>query len=451
MEQILIVEDAESLREVLATILEGAGFLVDTASCAETALGLLEKKSYSCILSDYKLPAKTGLDLLKISRDLCPQTPFIVMTAYGTIEMAVDALKQGANDYITKPFDPDHICKTIRDVIEYRRVVDRTFNRSNKWPRRFLTQDPVTEKILLQAKKAAAVDTTVLLLGESGTGKELIARQMHELSLRRDHPFVAVSCGAMPSDLLESELFGHSVGAFTGATQERSGLFEIAAAGTLFLDEIGDMSNSLQVKLLRVLQEHEIKPLGSNKSIKVNPRIIAATNHNIEAALNSGQLREDFYFRLAVISLTIPALRFRAADIDLLTDYYLEYHCNRFNKSGMIISAAAHSALRAHSWPGNARELENVIERAVILAETQIEPKHLGFEPRLDLAAINEAAATLPEITDLAIRQVEMASITKALAKTFGNKSKAAKILGVSYKTLLSKIKDYQISYSVTD
>lgn len=448
MEHILIVEDADSLREVLTSVLEGAGYKASAVASAEEALTVIKEGTPSCILSDYRLPKKNGIDLLKSTRKICPLTPFIVMTAFGTIDMAVEAMKNGANDYITKPFNPEYLCNTIKDILEHNRIVDRAGTMASHKSRRFLTQDPTTEKILYQARKAAKVNTTVLLLGESGTGKDLVARFIHDLSDRKEQPFVAINCGALPGDLLESELFGHGLGAFTGATQKRIGLFEIAKDGTLFLDEIGDMPTALQVKLLRVLQEREIRPLGSNKGIRINSRIIAATNHNIEEALKKGTIREDFYYRLAVVALTIPPLRQRPTDISLLIDYYLEYHRNRLNKSELSISPAAKQSLLSHSWPGNVRELENVIERAVLLAQTEIDTRHLGFEPKLDLDAINEVSVTLPEIANLAVRQVEIATINKALAQSCGNKTKAAKILGVSYKTLLSKVKEYQIDYS---
>ena len=289
------------------------------------------------------------------------------------------------------------------------------------------------------------MDTSVLLLGESGVGKELIARYIHEHSHRADRPFIAVNCAALPADLLESEFFGHEAGAFTGATQSRIGVLEFASEGTIFLDEIGDMPLALQVKLLRAIQEREVRRIGSNKSVKINPRIISATNRNIEEILEEGLMRDDFYYRLAVVTLEIPPLRERPEDIVALAENYLAYFAEANKKPTPKLQREALSALLGYSWPGNARELENVIERAVVLAEGEIEAKHLGINLNLDLNAIREATLSLPEISQRAAQKAEIEAISRILNQTSGNKSKAAQLLGVSYKTLLNKVKEYGI------
>ena len=269
---------------------------------------------------------------------------------------------------------------------------------------------------------------------------------IHELSPRHGEPFIAVNCAALPPDLLESEFFGHEAGAFTGATQSRSGVFEIASKGTIFLDETGDMPLPLQVKLLRALQDGEIKKVGGSKTFKVAPRIIAATNHKIEEDVLSGHIREDFYYRIAVISLTVPPLRERREDITLLTDYFLDYFCSATGRGAVSLDPQAEKILLSYSWPGNARELENVIERAVLLAAADtILPEHLGINPGVNFNLLNEAAQSLSDIAALASRKAEIELISKVLAQTMGNKSKAAQILGVSYKTLLNKVKEYNI------
>lgn len=446
-ERILVVEDADTLREVLTSVLEAEGYEVDSFATAEQALEAFRTHSYACVLSDFKLPQKNGIELLRDIRLENSNVPFLIMTAFGSIDIAVTAMKEGANDFITKPFEPIQLCTVIAEVIEHRRIINRSLGKETKRVRKFLTEDPLTLKVLHQAKKVARVDSSLLLLGESGTGKELIARYVHEHSLRADKPFVAINCAALPEDLLESEFFGHVAGSFTGATQDRIGVFELASDGTVFLDEIGDMPPSLQVKLLRALQEREIKPVGGNKPRKVNPRIIAATNVNVEEAMDSGKMREDFYYRIAVVTLNIPPLRQRPSDLLSLAQYFIEYFCSTIGRDKLALSKEAADLIKKYPWPGNARELENVIERAVILAEGSIKPEHLGLTMNFDYRALNETTLTLPEIAQAATRRAEIDIIDKVLRQTSGNKSQAARVLGVSYKTLLNKIKDYEISY----
>jgi transcriptional regulator with PAS, ATPase and Fis domain len=282
-------------------------------------------------------------------------------------------------------------------------------------------------------------------LGESGTGKELLARYIHTNSPRKDKPFIAINCGAIPDALLESEFFGHEEGAFTGATQSRIGVLELASEGTIFLDEVGEMPPSLQVKLLRALQEREVRRVGGSKCVSVNPRVIAATNKDITKAIASGELREDFYYRVAVISFSIPPLRERSGDIITLAERFVEYKCAKLGRQTLKIDPVALDILAMYPWPGNIRELDNVMERAVVLADTEIKPEHLGIHVKLDIASLEEATRTLPQIAAQAVRQAEVEAISRVLEVTKGNKSKAAILLGVSYKTLLNKIKEYQM------
>lgn len=450
MEKILLVEDADTLREVLSTVLKTEGYLVDAFSDAESALKEMKNADYALILSDFKLPQKNGLDFLAQVRQLLPHTPFIIMTAYGSIDIAIQAMKLGANDFITKPFEPNFLCSTIADVIKHKRIVDRELGKETRRSRKFISEDPQMLTILEQAKKVARVDSSVLILGESGTGKEVFARYIHENSARSQKPFVAVNCAAFPAELLESEFFGHESGSFTGATQARVGLLEIASEGTIFLDEIGDMPPALQVKLLRALQEKEIKYVGGNKTVKINPRIISATNCNLEDALNSGKLREDFYYRLNVISFELTPLRQRPKDIELLTNYFVEYFCQTNGREAVKIEDSAWRLLKTYAWPGNIRELENVLERAVILCAKSIKAEDLGLSQTfgLDVQSIEESVQTLPQVAQRAVRKAEVDLILKTLKQTSGNKTKAALVLGVSYKTLLNKIKEYELDTS---
>lgn len=441
-QKVLVVEDADSLREVLQSVLLHEGYQVLAVPDAEAAIAAIEKESFSCVLADFKLPGMNGIELLRAVRERHAALPFLLMTAFGSIEIAVEAMKLGATDFITKPFEPERLCGIVHDVITHHRVLDRSGRRRGQ--RRFLTRNEQMEQVREEARRVARVNTSVLILGESGTGKELIARYIHEHSPRADKPFVAINCAAMPAELLESEFFGHEAGAFTGATQSRAGVFEVASEGTLFLDEIGEMPKALQVKLLRALQEFEIKRVGGNEIIKVNPRIIAATNQKIPQALDNGAIREDLFYRLAVVTLELPPLRERPEDIPLIADYYRELFCSRFGKQ-LDWGDDAMELLVQYPWPGNARELENVIERAVILADAQIDSAHLGLRPNLDTDSLGEASRTLHEISQQAAKEAEVQAIRRALVQADGNKTRAAQLLGVSYKTLLNKVRDYEL------
>jgi len=448
MEKILVVEDTDPLREVICTVLEREGFSVIGVSKGEDVLPVLKESEFSCILADFKLPGINGTQLLQGVREHYPSLPFVLMTAFGSIEIAVEAMKYGANDFICKPFEPDHLANMLREVIRHRRIITRDSTGRSAARKEIRTESPKVQKILAQARQVAKVNTSVLILGESGTGKELLARFIHDNSPNSEKPFVAVNCAALPADLLESEFFGHEVGAFTGATQSRAGVLEVASDGTIFLDEIGDMPPVLQVKLLRALQEREVRRLGSNKHIPINPRVIAATNKPIKEALASGAIRDDFYYRLAVVSFTLPTLRERPEDIGLLARSFIDQFAARMGKEGMQLDPVATDVIAAYPWPGNIRELENVIERAVIMADNVISTEHLGIHLRLDFASLEEATRTLPEIAAEAVRKAEMEAIRRALDLTEGNKSRASHILGVSYKTLLNKIKEYGLGSS---
>lgn len=450
MESILVVEDDAALREVLCAVLDNEGFKPVACSSAEEALLQLGAGSWACVLSDFKLPGRNGIELLADARKLYPSLPFVIMTAFGSIEIAVRALKDGANDFITKPFEPQNLSLMLRQVIDHRRIFDRSAGTRSRRGRSLLTHSPPLKKILDQARLVARVDSSVLILGESGTGKELLARFIHDASPRREKPFLAINCAALPPELLESELFGHEAGSFTGATQGRIGVFEAATEGTIFLDEIGDMPPALQVKLLRALQEREIRRVGGSKNIPINPRVVAATNRLVDTAVKEGHLREDLFYRLAVVTFTIPPLRDRPEDVELLAGFYTEYFSNHLAKE-VELTEEALDFLRHYRWPGNARELENVIERAVILCDRRIEPEHLGIDVSLDIAAVERAAKTLTEIANEAAQRAEREVIEHVLKKTRGNKSRAAHMLGVSYKTLLHKVREYGLGKAETE
>jgi two-component system response regulator AtoC len=441
MTRILVVEDVESLRHVLATVLSRHGFSVESCSDAESASQSIKKNSYDCIISDFRLPKKNGIDLLTEARGAGIQVPFIMMTAYGSVDLAVESMKQGATDFVTKPFEPEQLLSAIQQVMEHNRIIDREGGSRSDRSRAFFTENEKMKKVLADTKRIARVDTSVMVLGESGSGKELLARFIHRQSSRKDKPFIAINCAAIPHELLESELFGHEAGSFTGATQRRIGVFELASEGTLFLDEIGDMPHQLQVKLLRTLQEREIKRVGGSKAIAVNPRIISATHQNVQQLITDGRMREDLFYRLAVISVSLPPLRERPEDIEALTKQFCEYFSARFGKGVMNLSDEAMTALKSYAWPGNIRELENVVERAVLLGANTLEPKDFGLS--FGESDITYHRKSLTEVAEQAVTSAEREHIAKVLAVLEGNKTRAAKELGVSYKTLLNKVKEY--------
>ncbi len=451
MHKILIVEDKKSMLDMLVKAFRAEGLEVQGACNLNDALSMLSPE-ISAIVTDIKLPDGDGLDVLRRSKTIYPFIPIIVMTAYGSIETAVKAVKEGAYDFITKPFDPEHMIHIVKRAIEEKGLLKenialkREFNRYLKMPE-LIGVSRQWGEVIEKIKKIAPLKTTVLILGESGTGKELLARAIHYLSPRAKEPFIAINCAAIPKDLIESEIFGHEKGAFTGASDFKQGRFELADRGTIFLDEIGDMEKPLQAKLLRVLQESEFERIGGTKTIKIDVRILAASNKDLEKEVLNGNFREDLFYRLNVFPIKIPPLRERKEDIIPLAEYFLNLFSKEINKPNMSLSSDAKEMLLNYEWKGNIRELRNVIERAVILCESgEIHPEHLNLVTERDEKIYIDAS--LHDIATSAAKTVERAKIQEALRVSKGNKSKAAEILKVSYKTLLNKIKEYKISIS---
>ena len=451
MPTILVVDDKDSMRNMLTETLVEEGYRVDCAPDGRRALELVRNKSYDLVLTDLKMPDVDGLEVLGGVKESDNDTSVIVMTAYGTIEDAVAAMKKGAYDFITKPFDTDHLCVLISRALENRRLVaENTLLRQELLAGHgfsdIIGQNEKMVEISNLIQKVAKSDATVLLQGESGTGKELFARAIHTLSLRKDRPYIAINCAAIPHELLENELFGSEKGAFTGAHVRKMGKFEIANSGTVFLDEIGDMDITLQAKLLRVLQQRNFERLGGTKPIDVDVRVIAATNMDLNEQIKTKRFREDLYYRLSVFPITIPPLRERRDDVRRLTEYFIEKYCREMKKVTKSLSKDGISLLEKYHWPGNVRELENTIERAVILAEgKKITPDHLAIRlQRTDEIQLREGAG-LKEIGAHAQMQAEKATIVRVLKQVRGNKRKCAQILRIDYTTLFDKIKKYNI------
>jgi len=451
MPTILVVDDKDSMRNMLTETLVEEGYRVDCAPDGRRALELVRNKSYDLVLTDLKMPDVDGLEVLGGVKESDSDTSVIVMTAYGTIEDAVAAMKKGAYDFITKPFDTDHLCVLISRALENRRLVaENTLLRQELLAGHgfsdIIGQNEKMVEISNLIQKVAKSDATVLLQGESGTGKELFARAIHSLSLRKDRPYIAINCAAIPHELLENELFGSEKGAFTGAHMRKMGKFEIANSGTVFLDEIGDMGIALQAKLLRVLQQRNFERLGGAKPIDVDVRVIAATNMDLNEQIKAKRFREDLYYRLSVFPITIPPLRERRDDVPRLTEYFIEKYCREMKKVTKSLSKDGISLLEKYHWPGNVRELENTIERAVILAEgKKITPDHLAIRlQRTDEIQLREGAG-LKEIGAHAQMQAEKATIVRVLRQVRGNKRKCAQILRIDYTTLFDKIKKYDI------
>ena len=460
MERVLVVEDKEGMRRMLKETLEGAGYQVTEATDGAEAVRLLATSRYDLVLTDLKLPKKDGLAVLRTAKEVDPQTPIILMTAYGTIRTAVEAMKEGAYDYVEK--DEEFVDRLLL-------LVERALERRRLFHENVILRAEIAEKIgfpkIIGAsrkiqevsslvQKVAQSTATVLLLGESGTGKELFARAIHQMSQRRGRPFVAINCAAIPETLLESELFGHEKGAFTGAVALKQGKFELAGGGTLFLDEIGELSPSVQAKLLRVLQDRRFERVGGTRSIEVDVRIIAATNADLAKVVREKRFREDLYFRLNVFPISIPPLRDRPEDIPPLVEHFIAKFSVGMRKAVKGISGEALKALMGYPWPGNVRELENFVERAVILntsgtLELQDFALGLSWERGLEEEPLS-LVGSLHEVSERASQWAERRLIRKALVETKGNKSKAAELLQVSYKTLLTKIKEYGLEAEET-
>ena len=452
MRRILVVDDEENIRLVLKTLLKKHGFDVEVADSGEAALALLDAFDPNVILTDVRMPRMGGMDLLATLKAKQHPATVIVMSAYGNVDLAIEAMKAGAYDYVSKPFKPDEVVLALRKAEER-----ETLRRENRALREQIQKENRFESILAKSKemldifrtvaKIADFKTTVLVTGESGTGKELVARAIHSRSNRSASPFVAINCGAIPENLLESELFGHKRGAFTNATSDRRGLFEEADGGTLFLDEIGELPLNLQVKLLRVVQEEHIRRLGDTKDVKVDVRLVAATHRDLSADVKAGRFREDLFYRINVLLIHIPPLRSRRDDVNLLVDHFILRNNARLGTRSRGVSTEARKLLLEYGWPGNVRELENTIERAMVLAETDlIEVVDLPERIRdaLDPVQVHLASGELSiKRTAAAIEQI---LIRRALQKTKGNRTRAADLLEISHRALLYKIKDYKIT-----
>jgi two-component system NtrC family response regulator len=444
---ILLIDDDDSLRRVMEFSLAEAGYRVQTAASGEDGLRLFEKDSFDAVITDITMPGMGGMDVLAKIRLKDPHLPVIIITAYGTIESAVEAMKQGAFDYVTKPFNRDELRLTLDKALRMTRIERENVELRAEIKGRYRFDGIIgsSEKIravLEMAGRVAASDASVLITGESGTGKELLAKGIHFNSRRADGPFVAVNCAAIPENLIESELFGHVRGAFTGAVKDKEGKFELADGGTLFLDEIGDLRIDLQAKILRALQERQVDRVGGGLPIHVDVRVIAATNKDIERAVKDGKFREDIYYRLSVIAIHMPPLRERKDDIPLLVRHFIR----KFNKdSDVRIDPEAVDILTAYGWPGNVRELENSVERASVLRRgdtiTRAElPDKLGKEK----ASVENIILNLPD-EGISLEDLEKNLIIKALEKHKGNQTKAAEYLGITRPTLIYRMDKYEI------
>jgi DNA-binding NtrC family response regulator len=452
MPDILLVEDKESLRRVLRLTLENAGYSVTEAADARQAINEIGSVPHKIVLTDLRMPNGSGIDVLRAAKNVDSDVPVIVMTAYGSIDEAVQAMKDGAHDFLQKPVDSNHLLLLVERALEQLRLRTENLLLREEWSKRYgfpriIGESEAIKRAVSETQRVAQTDATVLLLGESGTGKELFARAVHHLSGRRDQPFVAINCAAIPETLIENELFGHERGAFTGAGERRLGKFELAARGTVFLDEIGELPLAVQGKLLRAIEEKAVDRIGGKAAIPVNVRVVAATNKDLRAAVDKQEFRGDLFFRLAVFPIEIPPLRERGDDIGLLARHFAAQLGRELRGREASLSDEGLAALRAHNWPGNVRELENAIERACILAdEVALEPRDLGFggAASMDPKALGlDTSGSLSEATDRAVRLVERKKIAEALRELDGNKARAAEVLGVSYKTLLTKIKEY--------
>ncbi len=456
MEPLLLVEDKNELRAMLRKALERAGHMVDEAPDGTAAIQKVRARRYQLVITDLKMPGASGLDVLRETKQADPTIPVILLTAFGSVDEAVTAMKEGAFDFLQKPVDLDHLKLLVQraarqqELLRENLILREEFAARYGFPR-VLGEHASIREVSQQIQKVAATDSTVLLLGESGTGKELFARAIHHLSPRREQPFVALNCAAIPEGLVENELFGHERGAFTGAGARKVGKMDLAHRGTLFLDEIGELPLAIQAKLLRVLEERRFDRVGGTQPIEVDVRIVVATNRNLQRLVEEKLFREDLYFRIAAVPMTIPPLRERGNDVILLAEHFLEEFSREFVKPGLELSAEAREKLLGYRWPGNVRELRNTLERAVILADgmsidaaglqlpaARVEAERL---PGGMLAENFNWEGKLEEVTGRAIEHVERVLLENTLRECKWNKTRAAERLGVSPKTLLAKLR----------
>jgi two-component system response regulator AtoC len=451
MRRVLIADDEEAIRHVLTELLRERGYEVRAVSDGEEAVRELTTRDYDALVTDVRMPKMNGLDLVRAVQGVSPETTVIVMSAYGSHDLAIEAMKAGAYDYLGKPFRPDEVLLVLRKAEERERL--RAENRrlrreieASRGQSGIIAESPAMKEVLRVVTKVAPAKTTVLITGESGTGKELVARAVHELSPRKGGPFVAVNCGAIPDQLIESELFGHAKGAFTGAQSTKRGLFEEADSGTLLLDEIGELPLQLQPALLRALQEGEIRRVGDARSIKVDVRVLAATNRDLAQEVAQGKFREDLFYRLNVVAVKLPPLRDRGEELPALAERFIAQHAARLGIPRKSLSREALSLLQEWRWPGNVRELENALERALVLSEgDEIEPEVLPDDVRAARKA--PGPPEKPSEGDLSVKRAQRALeadlIRRALERTGGNRSRAAELLELSPRALLYKIREY--------
>ena len=455
--KILVVDDEQSIREFLEIMLKKEGYEVTCAEDGSKAVEALKKKEFHMVISDLQMPNMNGMELLDHVRSNYPELTFMIITAFGTTESAVEAMKKGAYDYITKPFKIDEVRINIANALKSKHLEVENRSLKKELQKEYTFQNLVgnsdaMHKIYDMVERVSQSPTNVLVLGESGTGKEMVAKAIHYNGPFKDQPFVTVNCGAIPESLMESEMFGHKKGSFTGAVADKSGLFEVANGGTLFLDEVGELPLTIQVKLLRAIQERVIRRVGGTEDQKVNVRIIAATNRNLEDMVRDGEFREDLYYRLNVIQIRMPALRERTDDVPLLAKHFLAKYNDRLNKSIQGISDEAMAVLKKYDYPGNVRELENIIERTVALeGGATILPESLPpfvMTPSGRKMASSHEIEITDEGVDLekVIGQIEKELIIKAIHKSDGVKKKAAKLLGITFRSMRYRVDKYGLN-----
>jgi two-component system response regulator AtoC len=444
--KLLIVDDEDIVRESLCDWLSSIGYKVLTAKCGEEALRIIKQKKVKIMIADLIMPGMNGIELMKKARTIIPTISAVIITAHGTIQTAIAAIREGAYDYIEKPFCPEKVELIIRNLVEHHNLLEENITLRRKIEDRhsfegIIAKSPKMIKIFELIKTVAPTSATVLITGDSGTGKEIVARAIHRQSPRRNKPFIVTSCAALPETLLESELFGYEKGSFTGAVERRKGKFEAADKGTLFLDEIGEIDANTQVHLLRAIEEKKITRVGGNEETEVDVRIITATNRNLKTITEQGKFREDLYYRLNVVTIDLPGLRYRREDILPLAEHFLKKYTRENNKPAKSFSPEAVEFMLNYHWPGNVRELENVVERGVILAKDKF----------ITLAEFPQELTRPGLVEGRTLEALERNQILKVLEETAGNIARTAKILGIHRMTLYNKLKKYNITVNTLD